>query len=336
MNTMGGILTHPLTVVEAPMGYGKTTAVREYLREAGSDTLWYGISAGGSDDFWNGFAALFYELDGERAQSLAHLRFPGHPQAMREAIALLKDIDLPENTVLVIDDYHSINIPGADEFFELLAKSGVERLHVVLITRIARFQNLQELILKGRLHHITKDTFELSPREIAAYYKSCGMNLTEPEVRQLYADTEAWISALYLIMLEYAAKGGYTHTGSIYKLIEKVVYIPLPEELRDFLVTMCVFDSFSLPQAVYIWGAQAGAFLRALTDNNAFDLLPGGQTGKTLADFTDTGDIAPWAKDAMALFVKTGTVSGSSGLLTPTGTTTRAQMAQVLCNLLTK
>ncbi len=38
----------------------------------------------------------------------------------------------------------------------------------------------------------------------------------------------------------------------------------------------------------------------------------------------------------MTLFVKTGTVSGSNGKLTPTGTTTRAEMAQVLYNLLGK
>jgi hypothetical protein len=36
----------------------------------------------------------------------------------------------------------------------------------------------------------------------------------------------------------------------------------------------------------------------------------------------------------MKLLVESGTVSGSNGKLTPTGTTTRAEMAQVLYNLL--
>ena len=64
--------------------------------------------------------------------------------------------------------------------------------------------------------------------------------------------------------------------------------------------------------------------------------LPQGDSGKTLADFSDAGQIDTWAKDAMTLFVKAGTVSGSGGKLTPTGTTTRAEMAQVLYNLLGK
>jgi hypothetical protein len=69
--------------------------------------------------------------------------------------------------------------------------------------------------------------------------------------------------------------------------------------------------------------------------SEADDQLPG-DSGKTLDHFTDAGDIAPWAVEAMKLFVETGTVSGSNGKLNPTGTTTRAQMAQVLYSLLSK
>ena len=64
--------------------------------------------------------------------------------------------------------------------------------------------------------------------------------------------------------------------------------------------------------------------------------LPEGDSGKTLTDFTDADDIASWGEEAMTLLVKTGTVSGSGGKLMPTDTTTRAEMAQVLYNLLIK
>ena len=64
--------------------------------------------------------------------------------------------------------------------------------------------------------------------------------------------------------------------------------------------------------------------------------LPEGSSGKTLTDFSDAGDIALWARDAMTLLVETGTVGGSDGKLFPTATTTRAEMAQVLYNLLGK
>lgn len=64
--------------------------------------------------------------------------------------------------------------------------------------------------------------------------------------------------------------------------------------------------------------------------------LPEGSGGKPLLSFTDTDDIASWAKEAMTLLVETGTISGSGGKLFPTSTATRAEMAQVLYNMLSK
>jgi uncharacterized repeat protein (TIGR02543 family) len=68
----------------------------------------------------------------------------------------------------------------------------------------------------------------------------------------------------------------------------------------------------------------------------AIGRLPEGADGKPLSAFADAGNIASWAKEAMTLLVKTGTIGGDAGKLNPTNTTTRAEMAQVLYNLLSK
>ncbi|MEN6327562.1 MAG: S-layer homology domain-containing protein, partial [Syntrophomonas sp.] len=64
--------------------------------------------------------------------------------------------------------------------------------------------------------------------------------------------------------------------------------------------------------------------------------LPEGKSKKTTSAFTDADQVAPWAKEAMTAFVNAGTISGNNGRLLPTATTNRAEMAQVLCNLLAK
>ena len=63
-------------------------------------------------------------------------------------------------------------------------------------------------------------------------------------------------------------------------------------------------------------------------------VLPDGATGKTLSDFSDSSEISTWATEGMTLMVKTGVINGSDGKLYPVETTTRAEMAQVLYNLL--
>ncbi len=63
---------------------------------------------------------------------------------------------------------------------------------------------------------------------------------------------------------------------------------------------------------------------------------PQGDSDKSLSSFSDAGRVASWAKDAMTLLVETGTIGGNNGMLTATSATTRAEMAQVVYNLLAK
>lgn len=63
------------------------------------------------------------------------------------------------------------------------------------------------------------------------------------------------------------------------------------------------------------------------------DRLPQGDSDKTLSDFSDADQMEPWAKDAMTLLVAADIVHGNGDKLNPTGTATRAQLAQILYNL---
>jgi LuxR family maltose regulon positive regulatory protein len=64
---MNGIFDHPLTIIEAPIGYGKTTSAREYLSNAEVNMLWQRVYDSGAVSFWNGFAKLFSEFDSDRS-----------------------------------------------------------------------------------------------------------------------------------------------------------------------------------------------------------------------------------------------------------------------------
>ena len=62
--------------------------------------------------------------------------------------------------------------------------------------------------------------------------------------------------------------------------------------------------------------------------------LPGGDTGNTLDNHSDFEDISDYAQAAIEKLVACGVVNGTDGMLDPGGNSTRAQMAQVLYNLL--
>ncbi|MGE4484461.1 MAG: InlB B-repeat-containing protein [Oscillospiraceae bacterium] len=62
--------------------------------------------------------------------------------------------------------------------------------------------------------------------------------------------------------------------------------------------------------------------------------LPEGDSGKSISDFTDGVSVSSYAQEALNHLVNAGVVSGNNGCLLPSATATRAQMAQVLYNLL--
>ncbi|MFF2482287.1 S-layer homology domain-containing protein [Paenibacillus sp. NPDC058071] len=64
--------------------------------------------------------------------------------------------------------------------------------------------------------------------------------------------------------------------------------------------------------------------------------LPADKTGKTLNSYNDNSKVAGFAREALSAFVESGVVSGAGGKLNPEAASTRAEVAQVLYNLLSK
>jgi LuxR family maltose regulon positive regulatory protein len=255
--SLQGIWQYPLTVVEAPMGYGKTTAVREFLKGCDAKALWQTVFATAASDFWQGFCRLFAELDPACGAALA---------------GLIGSIKFPEGTVIVIDDYHLVASRNIDCFFERLAQAKIPGLHIVIISCCMFGENKVELALKGYCLILGRKHFELTEDEITEYCRMCGVRLKAEDAAFLYTYSEGWISAVYLCILGYRQSGRLEQqTASLHELINEVVYQPCSPEMKEFLTTICIFDCFSLAQAEYMWRrGNAGELLARLTAENAF------------------------------------------------------------------
>jgi len=271
---------YPLTIVEAPMGYGKTTAVWEQLNFYLDHVMWQRVYDHSPSSFWNGFCHLFGRLDEAHAWSLSQLQFPDDSVSLETVLNILERIELPAKLVIVIDDYHLVECAKTNRFVEFLVLSEITDVHIVLITRYTYFPRLEELQLKGYLYHIKQQSFELMPADIMSYFKQCGKNINDKEAGELYFLTEGWISALYLLMLNFGSRGDALHLTDIHTLIDKVVFSPLPEASRELLINMCIFNSFTLEQANYVWnGDHPPAHIDVLVEKNAFVTYDAGEKG---------------------------------------------------------
>lgn len=270
-NMMNQFMEYPLTIVEAPMGYGKTTFVRESLKKADADILWHKTYDGDTGGFWSGFCHQMETVNPEQAQRLAALGFPVDSTTRFEAIKLLEEMAFQKNAIVVIDDYHLIASEETNDFITFLIKNEILNFNLVLITRYVDLKEIEELQLKGQLLYLHKEIFEFTCEDIKKYYRLCGISLKDENVKMLHGMTEGWVSALYLIMLNYQQSKKLDTSRNISKLIENAVYRLLPDEVKNMLLSLCLFEVFNLEQAVFVsQNENAGTLLAEVISKNAF------------------------------------------------------------------
>lgn len=270
-HSLDKIWEYPLTVVEAPMGYGKTTAVKEYLKNSKAQVLWHTLVDNSATVFWHSFSRLLGKLGNPVADGLAEVGVPSNSVFLEEAVRIVGNMEFPVRTVIVLDDYHLLSSADVDKFIELLVKCEYSNLHIVIVSRSVFGENTTELALKGYCWLIDKSCFELSRDEIVEYCRLCGVKLNTEETNFLLSYTEGWISAVYLCILDFLQGGRIERQASLNELIEKVVYRRCSAVMQEFLLKICIFDSFSLAQAEYMWRKEdAESLLRQLVAENAF------------------------------------------------------------------
>ncbi|RBP66752.1 AAA domain-containing protein [Alkalibaculum bacchi] len=131
------ILDYPLTVIEAPSGAGKTTAVREYLKEyipQSVNEYWYTAIGETPARVWEYIYDAFYPFDSETAEALKYLGTPAR-ETLGDIARLLKSCRCEAPTVLVIDNYQLIQSDIQREIISALSYNGSSNLHIVIITQ---------------------------------------------------------------------------------------------------------------------------------------------------------------------------------------------------------
>ncbi len=92
---LSAILTYPLVIVEAPSGYGKTTAVRDFLAKQEGDALWIPLqSLHDIRDAWVCFARELAKCDPVAEEKPAGLGFPANGSAQEKALFILNRLAL--------------------------------------------------------------------------------------------------------------------------------------------------------------------------------------------------------------------------------------------------
>ncbi|HWR62704.1 MAG TPA: LuxR C-terminal-related transcriptional regulator, partial [Clostridia bacterium] len=241
---------YPLTIVEAPSGFGKTTAVREYLKaNLPRDAREYCYTCLGepASIAWRGICELLANVNGKIAANLKKLEMPTMDTLMYMT-AILRDFRCTAETYLVIDNYQLVNCDIPRELMSIFSMHGNPKLHMIFITQQLGIRQ-QITVHSTDIHAIDSSAFFFDREGTAGLFRMEGIRLSGDELENVFASTEGWVSAIRLQIINFKENGSFDHTADIEHLVETAIWNRLTPEEKDFLLSVSVMDSFTVRQA---------------------------------------------------------------------------------------
>lgn len=271
MEKLDSVRHYPLTLMEAPSGFGKTTALRHFFDTQVSDTaqvLWYTLPAEHPNTSWKAFCGLVNTFDPDTAERLT-VTGPPDEDTIPELQGIFRELNCPEETYLVLDDFATWKLPNHGEFLAVLSVHGGKGLHVVVASQLLPEEAQNALLPNNRFLLLQESVLTFSRRDIDAYYREAGISLTGMQLEEVEKITEGWIMALYLQLLSFIESGRF-EKGGMRNLIHKALWSQLPKQERKLLLAISIFPCFSLVQATVMSGMSAVQTERFLREKRVF------------------------------------------------------------------
>lgn len=279
-----------VTLVSAPVGYGKTTLVSEWVASVDRPIAWLSLDEGDSDltRFLIYLVAAFRSVAPNLAEEVwGALQSPPAPTTEPLLTALLNEIALlPDPIILVLDDYHLIDSTVVDEALAFIIEHLPRQLHLVITTREDPQLPLARLRAQGRLTELRAADLRFTRAEAAEFLNQVmSLNLSAEDIASLEHRTEGWIAGLQLAALSMRDREdihGFIRSFAgddryiVDYLVEEVLQRQ-PEPVRNFLLQTSILDRLNGPLCDAVVGNQpitsSSAQLAALQRGNFF-LIP--------------------------------------------------------------
>jgi len=248
-----------LTLITAPAGFGKTTALSEWIAQSAHPVAWVSLDDDDNDahHFWTYVVVALQRLrSGFCEATLNLLQAPQSPPITSILPTFINELaEFSGHFALVLDDYHVITTQVIHASVAFLLEHLPPTAHLIITSRIDPIDlPIAKLRARNHLAELRADDLRFTPNEAAAFLnEAMGLTLSTAEIMALESRTEGWIAGLQLAALSLqgradASKFVQTFSGSNRHVLSYLVDEVLnrrPEGTLDFLLQTSILDQLS-------------------------------------------------------------------------------------------
>lgn len=272
------IFETPLFYLSASMGYGKTTAVKEFL-ESKEDvcTVWIPVSNAEGDEnwLWHKFGEAIQKYNPDFAEKFLNLGFPNSDYEIIRVLELMKK-EINREIVVVFDDYQDAKCQMLDRILKLYTDCEMTNVRAVVISRMRPPAEFLLLSSKGRCLLMWQGEIAFTKEETNMLFEVNGFELPEGALNEIYSYTMGWVAPTYLTLLEYATNQDVQAITESSELIKVAVYDQIQEDYQNVLMMLAPIEKFSLELGEYVIGNKIiNDVIAEMMSNNCFiNLIP--------------------------------------------------------------
>ncbi len=270
-----------LTLVTAPAGYGKTTAVLDWLGKCGLPYAWLSLDSRDNDPltFWQYVCAALDGLTGGIAKDVEYVFSSSELMKAEIHIRILIDrlSELSSDFLLVLDDLHLISTPSILTGLSYLIDYLPEKMHLVFISRTQPDFDLARHRIKWQVQRLEEEDFRFEEEEILRFYQARGITLQSDELDVVEQYTEGWAAALVAVTLS-MEDGGHgvfpalsRSSRDIGQYLRDEVICSWPPENRSFAMKTSILDTLLPDLCDAVTGENNGdRLLKKIAEGNGF------------------------------------------------------------------
>lgn len=290
LQVLDSALTHPLTLLSASAGWGKTTLLSSWAssaRQAGRAVAWLTLDEMDNDStrFWASVITTLQTCLPAIGEGALQLLYSPQSTPISTILTVLINelLEYDGELFLLLDDYQAIEEPAIHESLAFLLDHLPAQLHLILASRSDPDLPLARWRASGQLLEIRNRDLQLTPDETDTFLtRTLGNALPSEEVALLYQRTEGWIAGVQLAALALRKQEDHSaflqaFTGShryLMDYIQQEILQRLPEHVHRFVLQIAVLPRMNADLCRAVTGEEASqALLETLERQNLF-LIP--------------------------------------------------------------